>query len=35
MLGESLDAKSIEKAGRVLEELRQRLERSSAEAADD
>jgi DNA-binding MarR family transcriptional regulator len=35
MLGEDLDPKSIEKAGRVLEELRERLERSSADAADD
>jgi DNA-binding MarR family transcriptional regulator len=35
MLGEGFDPKSIEKAGRVLEELRQRLERSSADAADD
>jgi DNA-binding MarR family transcriptional regulator len=35
MLGEGFDAKSIEKAGNLLEELRQRLERSSAEAADD
>jgi DNA-binding MarR family transcriptional regulator len=35
MLGEGFDAKSIEKAGRVLEELRQRLERSAADAADD
>ena len=35
MLGEGFDPKSIEKAGRVLEELRQRLELSSADAADD
>ena len=35
MLGEGFDTKSIEKAGRVLEELRQRLERSAADAADD
>jgi DNA-binding MarR family transcriptional regulator len=35
MLGEGVDAKSIEKARRVLEELRQRLERSAADAADD
>jgi DNA-binding MarR family transcriptional regulator len=32
MLGEGFDPKSIEKAGRVLEELRQRLELSSADA---
>jgi DNA-binding MarR family transcriptional regulator len=31
MLGDGLDPKSIEKAGRVLEELRQRLEKSSAD----
>ena len=31
MLGEGIDPKSIEKAGRVLEELRQRLEKSSAD----
>jgi DNA-binding MarR family transcriptional regulator len=35
MLGEGFDPKSIEKAGRVLEELRERLERSSADAAGD
>ena len=35
MLGEGFDPKSIEKAGRVLEELRQRLEVSSADTADD
>src|ERR1700738_4959548 len=35
MLGDGLDPKSIEKAGRVLEELRQRLEVSSADTADD
>src|ERR1700730_5838558 len=35
MLGEVFDPKSIEKAVRVLEELRQRLELSSANAADD
>jgi DNA-binding MarR family transcriptional regulator len=35
MLGEGFDPKSIEKAARVLEELRQRLELSSADAADD
>jgi DNA-binding MarR family transcriptional regulator len=35
MLGEGFDPKSIEKTGRVLEELRQRLELSSADAADD
>jgi hypothetical protein len=35
MLGEDLDPKSIERAGRVLEELRQRLELSSADAAVD
>ena len=34
MLGEGLDPRSIEKAGRVLEELRQRLEHSCAEADD-
>jgi len=34
MLGDGFDAKSIEKAGKLLDELRQRLERS-ADAADD
>jgi len=34
MLGEGLDPRSIEKAGRVLEELRQRLEHYCAEADD-
>jgi hypothetical protein len=34
MLGEGFDPKSIDKAGRVLEELRQRLERSCAETED-
>lgn len=35
MLGEGFDPKSIEKAGRVLEELRQRLEKSSADTEDE
>jgi DNA-binding MarR family transcriptional regulator len=35
MLGEDLDRKSIEEAGRILEALRQRLERSSPGSTDD
>jgi DNA-binding MarR family transcriptional regulator len=35
MLGEGFDPKSIKEAGRILEALRQRLERSSADSTDD
>ena len=35
MLGERFDPKSIEEAGRILEALRQRLERSSPDSTDD
>jgi DNA-binding MarR family transcriptional regulator len=35
MLGEGYDPKSIEEAGRILEALRQRLERPSPDSTDD
>jgi DNA-binding MarR family transcriptional regulator len=35
MLGEGLNPKAIEKAGRILEGLRQRLERPSPDSADE
>jgi DNA-binding MarR family transcriptional regulator len=35
MLGEALDPKSIAKADKVLETLRERLERSASNSADD
>jgi DNA-binding MarR family transcriptional regulator len=35
MLGEGFDPKSIDEAGRILEALRQRLERSSPDSTDD